>query len=391
MVNILVVIPVYNHGETLRGVAEGVLATRLKLLVVDDGSDQVVAPLLAGLDLQLLRHEKNRGKGSAILSAASFAREAGFSHIITLDADGQHNPQELGKLVGQIQASPKAFIVGSRDFSGADNVPFSSRFGRRFSEFWMYIQTTCRVNDMQSGFRAYPVAALEKLKLYDNHFSFEVEVLVKASWAGFEIVEVPISVFYPKAAERISHFKAFKDNLRITVLNTRLTIRALIPVPFRELTWEKDGRVSVLHPLRSLKMLLQNKATATVLALSTLVPLVVCSLPIVGIQSFLMLFLIAVLKLNRLWALAVTHGCVFPLMPALCIEVGYYINNGRWLTDISWQTLGRECFQRLGDWLMGAVVVGPILGVALALGVYIAATLLNKKLRQSSFRGGCHE
>ena len=388
MVNILVVIPVYNHGATLRGVAEGVLATQLKLLVVDDGSDQLVAPLLAGLDLQLLRHEKNQGKGAAILSAANFAREAGFSHIITVDADGQHDPKELDKFVGQIQASPKAFIVGKRDFGGTENVPFSSRFGRRFSEFWMYIQTTYRVNDMQSGFRAYPVAALEKLKLYDNHFSFEVEVLVKAAWAGFEIVEFPISVFYPKAAERISHFKAFKDNLRITILNTRLTIRALIPVPFRELTWEKDGRVSVLHPLKSLKMLIRNEATATTLAFSTLVPMLVCSLPIVGLQSFLMLFLIATLKLNRLWALAITHGCVFPLMPSLCIEVGYYVNNGSWLTDISWQTLGRECFQRLGDWLTGAAIVGPVLGSALALVVYVTATLLNRKLRKPSPQEG---
>ena len=381
MAEVLAVIPVYNHGATLRQVAEGVLAVHPHLLVVDDGSDAPVAPLLEGLSLRVLRHETNRGKGAAIMTAAAFAGENGYSHFITLDADGQHDPTELPRFLDQIRRTPQAFIVGARDFQAAGEVPFSSRFGRRFSEFWMFIQTTVRVGDMQSGYRAYPVPALAGLKLWDSRYSFEVEVLVKAAWGGFQIVEIPVSVYYPKASERVSHFKAFKDNLRITALNTRLTIRALIPVPFRQLSWDKDDRVSVRRPLKSLRMLMEDQAASGNLALSTLVPIMVCALPILGFQSFLVLFLIAVLKLNRLWALAISHACVPPLMPAYCIEVGHYINHGVWLTDISWQTLGREVFQRFWDWLVGAAAGGPALGLALALAVYLAARLIGKSLR----------
>ena len=380
MPEILVLIPVYNHGQTLRQVAEKVLAQKARLLVLDDGSDEPVAPLLEGLDLELIRHERNQGKGAAIMSAAAFAQERGFSHLVTLDADGQHDPAELPKFFAEIAENPQAFIVGARDFQGA-NIPFSSKFGRRFSEFWMYLQSAHRVNDMQSGYRAYPVAALTSLSLWDKRYSFEVEVLVKAAWAGFEIVEIPVSVFYPERAERVSHFKAFRDNLRITVLNTRLTIRALIPVPFRQLTWSKNDTVSVRRPLKSLQILMSQEATAKNLAFSTFVPIVVCSWPILGFQSFAVLFLIAALGLNRLWALAVTHACVPPLMPAYAIEVGHFINNGVWLTDISWQTLGREVFIRFWDWLVGALVGGPLLGLGLALAVYLAAALLGRGLR----------
>lgn len=245
----------------------------------------------------------------------------------------------------------------------------------------MFLQTTLRVSDMQSGYRAYPLPALAGLTLRDSRYSFEVEVLVKAAWAGFELMEIPVRVHYPKASERVSHFKALSDNLRITALNTRLTIRALIPVPFRQMSWDKNDRVSVRRPLKSLRLLMEDHSTAANLALSTLAPIIVCCLPILGFQSFSILFLIAFLKLNRLWALAVGHACLPPLMPAFCIEVGHYLNHGVWLTDISWQTLGREAFQRFWDWSVGAVTGGPALGLTLALLVYLAAALTGRSLR----------
>ncbi|MDR1656993.1 MAG: glycosyltransferase family 2 protein [Deltaproteobacteria bacterium] len=382
MAEVLVVIPVYNHGATLLQVAEGVLAIHPHLLVVDDGSDAAAAPVLEGLALRILRHDVNRGKGAAIMTAAAWARAEGYSHIVTIDADGQHEPADLLNFLEVIKSSPYAFIVGARDFQTAGEVPRLTRFGRRFSEFWMFIQTSVRISDVQSGYRAYPLPALAALKLRDSHYSFEVEVLVKAAWAGFQIAEIPVKVRYPKASERISHFKVFKDNFRMTALNTRLTIRALIPVPFRQLTWDKGDRISALRPLTSLRKLLEDRATAEHLALSTLVPIVACALPILGFQSFLILFLIALLKLNRLWALAVTHACFPPLMPAFCIEVGHYVNHGVWLTDISWQTLGREVFQRLWDWLIGAVIGGPALGLVLAALVYLTARLIGRSLRR---------
>ena len=393
MSEVLVVIPVYNHGATLRAVAEGALAVHPHLLVLDDGSDSPVEPLLSGLDLKVIRHEENRGKGAAIRSAALYASEQGFSHIITIDADGQHEPAELPRFLSKIKETPGAFIVGARDFINSTCsvgcIPLASIFGRKFSEFWMFLQTGKRVDDMQSGYRAYPVAALKSLTLRDDHYSFEVEVLVKAAWAGFDIVEIPVSVYYA-GPERISHFKLLEDNLRITALNTRLTIRALIPVPFKHLTWDKGGKVSVRRPLQSLKMAMENEGTPLKLAVSTLIPVVVCALPILGFQSIAVLFLIAVLRLNRLWALAVTHACFPPLMPAFCIEVGHYINHGVWLTDISWRSLGLEVGARFWDWLVGALVGGPILGLSLGILVYLVSAVVGKGLRISEVKGESH-
>ena len=380
---ILAVIPVYNHPETLRATAEGALAVLPDLLVVDDGSRLPVGPILAGLPLRLIRHEVNRGKGAAIKTAVAFASDCGFSHLITLDADGQHDPADLTRFVEAAIGRPRAFIVGARDFARAGNVPFSSRFGRRFSEFWMFLQTGRRVKDMQSGYRVYPVAALAGLAPRDDRFSFEIEVLVKAAWSGFDIIEIPVPVFYPAVRDRVSHFRAFRDNWRIAVLNTRLTIRALVPVPFRELAWT-DGpgpdRVSARRPLQAFRRLMADSATPGLLAVSTAVSFMVNCLPLPGLQTFLLLWLIAALRLNRPWSLAVSHACPPGFLPALAIETGHYVLTGVWLTEFSGRTLGREAWSRLGEWLVGALAGGPPAALAASLAVYLAARLIGRGL-----------
>lgn len=387
---VLAVIPVYNHPETLRAMAGRALAVLPDLLVVDDGSDLPVGPSLAGLPLRLIRHEVNRGKGAAIRTAAVFASEHGFSHLVTLDADGQHDPADLVRFVEAAAGRPRAFIVGARDFARAGNVPFSSRFGRRFSEFWMFIQTGCRVKDMQSGYRAYPVAALGGLTTRGDRYSFEIEVLVKAAWSGFEIIEIPVPVFYPAARDRVSHFRALRDNWHITVLNTRLTIRALVPVPFRELAWENGpgpDRVSARRPLQAFRRLMADSATPRLLAVSTAISLMVNCLPLPGLQTFLLLWLIAALKLNRPWSLAVNHACPPGFMPALAIETGHYVLTGVWLTEFSWRTLGREAWSRLGEWLTGALAGGPPAALAAGLAVYLAARLIGRGLAGGASHG----
>ena len=129
------------------------------------------------------------------------------------------------------RSCPKAIIIGKRKFD-KKQVPFSSRFGRAFGGFWVHIQTGKKVEDIQSGYRIYPVDLLLALSLWCMRYAFEVEVVVKALWAGFDVREKEISVVYPK--NRISHFKALKDNLSLTVLNTYLTIRSMLPIPHRQ-------------------------------------------------------------------------------------------------------------------------------------------------------------
>ena len=230
----IVVIPVYNHSSTLRDVVIRSLKIHDRVMVVDDGSSDGGVDTLAGLEVDIVRHSKNFGKGAAILSAAKKALRSGMTHMVTVDADGQHDPDDLRHFIPELEAHPDAIIVGKRDFNGA-YVPASSRVGRSISNFWLRVETGRSLGDAQSGFRAYPIDLLRQLKLRERRYSFEIEVLVKAAWAGIELREVDISIYYPSPAERVSHFRLFRDNLRLSLLNARLIMRAVVPLPHRKI------------------------------------------------------------------------------------------------------------------------------------------------------------
>ncbi len=346
--NFLIAIPLYNHAAAVRHVVQRALAVHDEVLVVDDGSTDGGADFVADLPVRIVRHPRNLGKGAAILTAAAEARRLGMTHIVTLDADGQHAPEDIARFLPEIAAHPEAIVVGCRDFATA-NVPGSSRFGRQFSNFWLRLQTGRSLGDTQSGFRAYPLAVLEQLRLGQRHYSFEVEVLVKAAWAGVELREVPISVYYPPAGERISHFRAFRDNLRLTVLNTGLTMRSIAPWPHRKIVTDRrtGGKVSVLHPLRSLRVLLTENTSPAQLAAAGALGVFLGALPLLALHTVAILFAAGFLRLNKVAAVSASQLCMPPLVPALCIEAGYFLRNGEFLTEFSLQTLGYQGLQRL--------------------------------------------
>ena len=359
---VAVVIPVYNHREGLRNVVQRALSQCSTVIVVDDGSTDGSADGLEGLPIALVRLPRNGGKGAALLAGAVEAARLGATHMITLDADGQHYPEDIPLFLQAIAQHPGAIIVGCRDFN-VPHVPGSSRFGRAFSAFWMRVQTGERVRDMQSGFRAYPLRVLDCLKFSEPGYAFEIEVLVRAAWAGFDVREIDIRVYYPPREERVSHFKALKDNVRISLLNTRLTIRALVPVPFRQHSVDEQGRISLLHPMDSLRRLLTDRATPWQLGRSAAVAIAVSTLPLPGLQSILLLLCIGWLRLNRLCALAMIPLTWPPFVPGLGVLLGYRLRRGSWLTEFSVQTLGYEAPQRILDWFAGALALAPVLGL----------------------------
>jgi hypothetical protein len=371
---IAVVIPVFNHRDGLRDVVQRALSQCPTVIVVDDGSTDGGADTLEGVPVTLVRLPRNGGKGAALLSGAAEAARAGATHIITLDADGQHYPEDIPLFIKAVAEHPCAVVVGNRNFS-VPHVPGSSRFGRAFSAFWMRVQTGARVNDMQSGFRAYPLPVFNCLKTTEPGYAFEVEVLVRAVWAGFEVREIDIRVYYPPAEARVSHFKALEDNVRISLLNTRLTIRALMPVPFRQHSVDGQGRISLLRPMDSLHRLVADKATPWQLGRSAAVSVAVSTLPLPGLQSILLLLCIGWLRLNRLCALAMIPLTWPPFVPGLGVLLGYRLRNGIWLTEFSVQTLGYEAPQRLLDWVVGALCLAPALGMLAGAVVWMLAFL----------------
>jgi len=231
---IIIVIPVYNHSGTLRDVVTKSLKVHDRVMVVDDGSTDGGVDTLEGLEVDIVRHSKNLGKGAAILSAAKKALRSGMTHMVTVDADGQHDPDDLRHFIPELEAHPDAIIVGKRDFHGA-YVPASSRVGRAISNFWLRVETGRSLGDAQSGFRVYPISLFQQLKLRERRYSLEIEILVRAALAGIELREVDISIYYPSPAERVSHFRLFRDNLRLSLLNARLVMRAVVPLPHRKI------------------------------------------------------------------------------------------------------------------------------------------------------------
>jgi len=379
---LLIAVPVFDHGETLRAVVCDALSVHDRVLVVDDGSTDGGAAALDGLPVSVVRHARNRGKGAAILTAAAEAHRMGATHIVTLDADGQFDPRDFPRFARAVQEDPGAIVVGRRDFRAA-RAPLSARLGRAFSNFWFRVQTGEPVGDARGGFRAYPVEVLELLKLREKRFSFEVEVLVKASWAGIPIREVEVSVRYPSDGQGVSHFNGITDNLRLAALNTWLTVRSMLPLPHRKIEGLGGGQgtVSVLHPWRSLRNLLAQNASPGELSAAVALGVFLGILPLIGVHTVGILFAAGFFRLNRWAALAAAQVGAPPLLPALCIEAGYYLRHGEFLTEVSVKTLGYQCVERFYEWFLGALVVAPLTAAAAGAGAFLMALAARKTLR----------
>jgi len=223
-----VVIPVYNHFKTLRSVAIKALALKWPLFVVDDGSSEDIASVLEGLTgLRLLRHEVNRGKGAALLIGfEAAARVADFA--VTIDADGQHHPEDALALVNAIPKGSRPIVVGRRIRMDQPTTPWTSRSGREFSNFWVRMAGGPVLKDTQSGFRIYPLPEILALDVVARRYQFELEVLIRAAWNRIPVIEEPVRVTYPPKDQRISHFHPWRDFLRNTGMFARMITRRVI-------------------------------------------------------------------------------------------------------------------------------------------------------------------
>ncbi len=219
--NTCVVIPVYN-SPYITEVIEDVLACGYEVIVVDDGSTKRVEK--ATLEFHLVIHEVNKGKGEAILSGAKKAKELGYDNFVTMDADKQHITSEISKLVDVYE--DETIVIGKRNFDD-ENVPNSSKFGRKFSNFWVNLETFRNFGDTQSGFRIYPISILE-LNISNKRFDFEVEVLVLHCFRGGKTKDVDVECYYPPIEERISHFDKFNDNLRLSLVHAKLVMQRFL-------------------------------------------------------------------------------------------------------------------------------------------------------------------
>jgi len=384
-------IPVYNDKDTVAAVAEECRSLIPQVVVVDDGStDTDVEGLLSGSDITVLRHEKNRGKGAAILTALRHVRAQGGRFMITIDADGQHQPRDLEKFIPLLQQDDTAIVIGCRELTQA-NVPPKSRIGSQIGNFWLRIETGVSIDDCQSGFRAYPVEYVSRLKLSGSHFDFETEVLAKAVWAGLKLRSVAVDVWYPEPRLRVSRFKPFVDNLRISCMHARLVARRLLPVPHRKLLSAEKPRLDLrmlLHPIKMLRSLLEENAAPGLLGMSAAVGTFLAALPLISLHTVLIIYVATRLRLNRVMAVSIQNLCMPPFVPMLCIELGYRMRYGHWLTEFSRKTLVGELHHRLFEWLLGSLVVAPVAAVLVGGVVFLAARAIQGRGGRQSDAAG---
>jgi uncharacterized protein (DUF2062 family) len=230
------------------------------------------------------------------------------------------------------------------------------------------------------------------------------EVIVRALWAGVPVHELAVKVYYPAREKRISHFRKIPDNLKLTILNTYLTLRSIIPWPHLQIQYENGIFFTISHPLKILKELYGNRNHPMKLALAgslgvflgalpligchTLVIVFLGALPLIGCHTLVIIYVASHLRLNKLLAITTSHICMPPIVPALCIEAGYYIRFGKFITlenvsslsDTSFLELGYMALQRLAEWFIGALVIGPVLAVICGIIIFILSLNIQKTI-----------
>lgn len=231
---IYAVIPAFNEAHTLADIVSGVCEQVEHVIVVDDGSNDGTQACLEPLPqkVTLLRNDKNLGKGLALWRGFEYALEAGASHIVTLDADGQHRSSDIPRLLGRLDDQQESVIIGERRIN-RQSTPKLRRFANAFADFWISLAAGERIFDSQSGFRVYPSSLLgnpDALKQNSGGFAFETELLIISVYKGYKLQYVPIESLYQQNA-RPSHYRAIHDTIQIVLVVSRILLNPRLSIP----------------------------------------------------------------------------------------------------------------------------------------------------------------
>ena len=377
-----VVIPTYNNDRTLGGVIAGVRRYCADIFVVNDGSTDRTAEVLASTEgIRTIAYARNRGKGYALRRGLRAAREAGFRYALTIDSDGQHYPDDIARFIERIERRPDTLLIGARNLT-ADNMPARNTFANRFSNFWYLVETGRRLEDTQSGFRLYPLRRLGRLRSLCSRYEFEVEVIVRAAWRGVEVENIPVRVYYAPDGERVSHFRPLRDFTRISLLNSVLVLEALLfYYPwrfFRALTRENIRRFIRRNITRSPE---SNARLAAAMGWGVLCGI----LPIWGYQMIFAGVSAHFMRLNKLVAIVFSNISIPPMIPF--ILYGSYWLGGR-ITGLPVElTLAEVTLRRMAEclaqYLAGSVALAVAAGAAVWAVSWCVMTLIK--------RTPCHE
>ncbi|HEY4093729.1 MAG TPA: glycosyltransferase family 2 protein [Luteibacter sp.] len=242
------VVPIYNHGRTIEATANALAAHGLPVLIVDDGSHEdtrrILDSLVAGRDdLCLIRLARNGGKGAALSAGFRAAHEAGYTHVLQIDADGQHDTADVPRFLAEAEAAPDAMVCGSPIYDAS--IPKGRLYGRYLTHACVWLETlSFDIQDSMLGYRLYPLGATHEemsRKPFPPRMDFDTEIAVRLYWRGVPVRNVATRVIYPENG--LSHFRMWRDNARITAMHTRLLLGMLPRAPrllLRKLTRKPD-------------------------------------------------------------------------------------------------------------------------------------------------------
>lgn len=374
----VLVIPVFNNGNTIGNVIADVKRYADTIWVVNDGSTDSTAKVLAKTDgIRVITIATNRGKGNALRTALNMAAEEGYAYMLTMDADGQHYADDIPVFLDEIQRNPGSLLIGARNLT-SENMPSRNTFANRFSNFWFRVETGNKLSDTQSGFRLYPVKALQGMKMITSRYEFEVEIIVRAAWRGIKVANVPIKVYYAPEGERVSHFRPFQDFFRISVLNTFLVVAAVL--------WYYPWRFLRMLTKENIKRFIRNNITHSKESNLRLAAAmgwgVFCGiLPIWGYQLVFALFTAHLLRLNKVVTAVFSNISVPPLIPFILYGS---LMIGAWITgSASVFSLQEISFafvrQSLWQYVLGSVVLAFLAGMVVFLMAWAVLCIFKRK------------
>lgn len=370
---VAVLIPTYNNAGTLKAVLQDVFTYTQHVIVVNDGSTDNTAVILDEFPLiQRVEYTPNRGKGIALRRGFKYAVQQGYDYVITMDADGQHFASDLPVMFERVTTSPKSIVIGARNLQ-QENMPGKNTFANKFSNFWFYVETGLKMPDTQSGYRLYPVYAMKGMHFWCTKYEFEIEVMVRCAWKGIGIDYAPVKVYYPPAAERVSHFRPLRDFSRISVLNTVLVLitflyikpRDFIRYLFKAESWKSMWYDHILNKQES------NGKKALAVGIGVLIGIA----PIWGFQLISAYLVARWLKLNKALVLLACHVSIPPMIPIIIfasfVTGKLWMKNGSMVISFSRELSMETVKMNLEQYLYGSITLSILAGLVSGIVVYI--------------------
>ncbi|SHL68450.1 DUF2062 domain-containing protein [Flavobacterium chilense] len=372
-----VIVPTYNNHKTLKKVLDSILDFTQNVIIVNDGSTDTTNEILKQYsELTQIHHPKNLGKGRALRNGFRKAIEMNFEYAITIDSDGQHFASDIPNFIQEIQNEPNSLLIGSRNMT-QENVPKKSSFGNKFSNFWFKFETGIVLEDTQSGFRSYPLRLIPK-QFYTNKFEFEIEVIVRSAWKGIVVKNIPIQILYDPA-ERVSHFRPFKDFTRISILNTVLVINALLyikPRDFFRRAKKKGFKKFFLEDI--LESSDSNFKKSAAIALGIFIGIS----PFWGFQTVLLFTFAALFRLNKVIAYLASNVSFPPFIPFVIygsLKMGsFFVSNDAPLILDSSVTLD-DIQKNATQYIVGSLILASVLALSVGLLSYLLLTAFSQK------------